>query len=278
MKKKINLGLILSHITLIIACILTVIPIWWILNTALSSRVSIASTKISFIPEGITIKNFIEVLTNDNFLLWLRNSIIFSAGTTLLTLFCATIAAYAFSRFEFKGKKIGLMFFIVLMMLPITAAMVGQFRIFREFGLLNKYTGMILLYSSSAMAFSIWNLKGYFDTIPKSLEEAAVVDGASKVQIFINIILPLSKPALAITALFIFIIPWTDFAAAFLFISDPNKYTLAMGLYQWASDPRNIPWPLFAAGSIVVAAPLAILYLVFQRYIVSGLTVGGVKE
>lgn len=278
MKKKISLGLILSHIILIIACIFTIIPIWWVLNTALSNRVSIASTQISLIPEGFTFNNFIEVFRNKNFTLWLRNSIIFSVGTTLLTLFCATIAAYAFSRFDFKGKKVGLMFFIVLMMLPITAAMVGQFRIFRTFGLLNKYIGMILLYSAGAMAFSIWNLKGYFDTIPKSLEEAALVDGANKLQIFLNVILPLSKPALAITALFIFIVPWTDFAAAFLFISDPDKYTLAMGLYQWASDPRNIPWPLFAAGSIIVAAPLAILYLVFQRYIVSGLTVGGVKE
>jgi arabinogalactan oligomer / maltooligosaccharide transport system permease protein len=278
-KRRLDFGNFITHIVLIIFSLFALFPVWWTIIMALSTpgRISLASTEVNLLPQGFTFGNFEQVFRNANFTMWMKNSFIFAGGTTIFALALATVAAYAFSRFNFPGKKAGLIGFIVFMMLPTTAAMLPQYLLWSRLNLINTYHGMILMYTSGTIAFSIWNLKGYFDTVPKSIEEAAIIDGASKAQVFKNIILPLSTPALVTTALFIFMGPWMDFAGAFIFISDQKKYTFAMGLYTWASDPRNVPWPLFAAGSIVVAAPVAVIYMVFQRYLVSGLTVGGVK-
>lgn len=279
-KNKKVFGHLLTHVVLILFSAITLIPIWWTIKMALSTpgKTSLASTTVNWLPQGFTLSNFTQIITDKNFVMWMKNSFIFSIGTTFFALTLATLAAYAFSRFNFPGKKAGLVGFIVFMMLPTTTALLPQYILWSKLRLLNTYHGMIIMYTAGAMAFSIWNLKGYFDTLPKSIEEAAIIDGASKTQIFTSVVLPLSTPALVTTALFIFMGPWMDFAGAFIFISDPNKYTFAMGLYTWASDPRNVPWPLFAAGSVIVAAPITVIYIAFQKYLVEGLTVGGVKE
>lgn len=262
---------------MITACLITLIPIWWVLHTAFDNRTSMVSTEITLFPKNPTLDNFIEVLTHPSFLTWLRNSFIFSAGTTIFCLALATLAAYAFSRFNFPGKRAGLVSFVVYMMLPATASLVPQLMLIKVLGIKNTYISLILIWSAANMAFAVWNLKGYFDTIPKSIEEAAIVDGASKLQIFTLIMLPLAKPALAITAIFIFTVPWTDYVTSYLFLTDGSMYTLAQGLFGWAADFRTVSWGVFSAGSIIMALPLTIIYLAFQKYIVSGLTVGGVK-
>lgn len=266
-----------SHIFLIIVSLLTFIPIWWVLLTAFDKRVSLVSTDFIIFPKNPTIDNFMEVLTHPKFLMWLKNSFIFASGTTIFALTLATLSAYAYSRFDFPGKKAGLAAYVIYMMLPTTAALIPQLLIIKFLGIKNSYISLILIWSASNMAFAVWNLKGYFDTIPKSLEEAAMIDGASKFQVFTRIILPLAKPALAITAIFIFTAPWTDYVTSYLFLTDASKYTLAQGLYSWAADFKTVSWGVFCAGSIIMALPLTILYVVFQRYLISGLTAGGTK-
>lgn len=266
-----------THIFLIIICLLTFIPIWWVMLTAFDNRVSLVSTDFMLFPKSPTFKNFTEVITHPSFLMWLKNSFIFAAGTTVFALILATLSAYAYSRFEFPGKRLGLASYVIYMMLPTTAALVPQLLIIKYLGIKNSYFSLILIWSAANMAFAVWNLKGYFDTIPKSIEEAAIIDGASKFQIFTKIMLPLAKPAIAITAIIIFTAPWTDYVTSYLFLTDASKYTLAQGLFGWASDFRSVSWGVFCAGSVIMALPLTVLYLVFQKYIVSGLTVGGVK-
>ncbi len=277
MKTKRKTSNFFAHLFLIIVCLLTFVPIYWVLITAFDGRIGLVSTDFIIFPKIPTLENFSKVLTHPDFLMWLKNSFIFAAGTTVFTLTLATLSAYAFSRFDFPGKKAGLASYIVYMMLPTTASLVPQLLVIKYLGIKNSYLSLILIWSAANMAFAVWNLKGYFDTIPKSIEEAATIDGATKFQIFTKIMLPLAKPALAITAIFIFTAPWTDYVTSYLFLTDGTKYTLAQGLYSWAADFRSVSWGAFAAGSIIMAMPLTIVYLVFQKYIVSGLTAGGVK-
>ncbi|EYE88360.1 hypothetical protein Q428_08150 [Fervidicella metallireducens AeB] len=276
-KTKERVSYFFTHLFLIIVCLLTFIPIWWVLLTAFDKRVSLVSTEFLIYPRNPTVDNFIQVLSHPSFVTWLKNSFIFAAGTTIFSLTLATLSAYAYSRFDFPGKKAGLASYVIYMMLPTTAALVPQLLIVKYLGIKNSYLSLILIWSAANMAFAVWNLKGYFDTIPKSIEEAAIIDGASKFQVFTMIMLPLAKPALAITAIFIFTAPWTDYATSYLFLTDASKYTLAQGLFGWAADFKTVSWGVFCAGSIIMALPLTVLYLVFQKYIINGLTVGGVK-
>ncbi|KAB3534103.1 ABC transporter permease subunit [Alkaliphilus pronyensis] len=277
MKNKERISYLFTHLFMITVCAITLVPIWWVLNTALDSRTTLVSTELHLLPQNPTIGNFAEVLTHPKFLLWLKNSFIFAAGTTIFCLTLATLAAYAFSRFDFPGKRSGLASFVVYMMLPATASLVPQLMLIRILGIKNTYLSLILIWSAANMAFAVWNLKGYFDTIPKSIEEAAIVDGATRLQIFTLIMLPLAKPAIAITAIFVFTVPWTDYVTSYLFLSDGTMYTLAQGLFGWAADFKTVSWGVFCAGSIIMALPLTVIYMIFQRYIISGLTVGGVK-
>lgn len=276
-KLKSKIGYLLTHVFLIAVSIATIIPIWWVLLTAFDKRVSLVSTEFMVLPQNPTADNFLVVLSHPNFAMWLKNSFIFASGTTIFTLILATLSAYAYSRFDFPGKKAGLASYVIYMMLPTTAALVPQLLIIKFLGIKNSYFSLIMIWSAANMAFAIWNLKGYFDTISKSIEEAAIIDGASRFQVFTKIMLPLAKPAIAITAIFIFTAPWTDYVTSYLFLTDATKYTLAQGLYGWAADFKTVSWGVFCAGSIIMALPLTIIYLVFQRYIISGLTVGGVK-
>ncbi|KAB3528805.1 sugar ABC transporter permease [Alkaliphilus serpentinus] len=276
-KMKEKISYFFTHLFMITVCMITLVPIWWVLNTALDSRTTLVTTDLYLLPQNPTIQNFTTVLSHPRFLMWLKNSFIFAAGTTIFCLTLATLAAYAFSRFDFPGKKSGLASFVVYMMLPATASLVPQLMLVKVLGIKNTYMSLIFIWSAANMAFAVWNLKGYFDTVPKSIEEAAIVDGASRLQIFTLIMLPLAKPAIAITAIFVFTAPWTDYVTSYLFLSDGSMYTLAQGLFGWAADFRTVSWGVFCAGSIIMALPLTIIYMVFQKYIVSGLTVGGVK-
>lgn len=277
-KKKMKMDHFFTHIALLIYVLITMIPMWWIITTSFDGKaVGMSASSVKLLPAEFSFKNYAEVFSNPNFLTWLKNSFIFAGVTTFFVMVLVTLAAYAYSRFNFPGKKAGMMFFLIVMMLPVTTALIPQYLLMLKMNLVGKYIGVILIYTAMNMTFGIWNLKGYFDTVPKSLEEAAIVDGASKLQLFTNIMLPLAAPAIAVTALIVFTAVWTEFATAFIFINSASKYTLSMGLYSWAADPRNIPYPLFCAGAMVVALPVAIMFMIFQKYIVSGLTAGGVK-
>jgi arabinogalactan oligomer/maltooligosaccharide transport system permease protein len=276
MKDKSKIEKILIYVVLIIITIITVYPILWVFKVAFGGK-SLLSTSLSLIPDDPSLDNFRIVFTEKPFLRWVRNSIIVSVATTIAGLFLATTAAYAFSRFKFPGQRAGMMSLLITQMFPGVLLIVPQFILISEvLHLYGSLLGLIIIYATTALPFCIWVLKGYFDTIPVSLEESATIDGASKARIFWQIILPLSKPSIAITGLFSFMTAWNEFILAATFLDSENKYTLPVGLRSMVGEFSS-EWGNFAASSILVAIPVVALFMAFQKFLVSGLTAGGVK-
>jgi arabinogalactan oligomer/maltooligosaccharide transport system permease protein len=211
------------------------------------------------------------------------NSIRLTSGVALFSLLLAVTAAYTFSRKQFPGRKALMLGIITVLMLPSIATIAPLFVSLNsvrigDFNLRNSLWGVGLAMTSGALPFAIWNLKGYLDTIPKDLEEAAIIDGASPNQVFTRIILPLAVPALAVTFFIGFLGGWTEFALSWQFLTEPKDFTLAMALWNMTGQyAGSIPWSNFAAMSILITLPVAVIYLALQKYIVGGLTIGSVK-
>lgn len=266
------------HGVLILFCIWSVFPVVWILSTSFKFRKDIFTTDIHLIPPQFTLKNYSYLLTFENglFLKWIKNSVMVAGLTTLWGVFLAATCAYAFSRFQFRGKKQGLGLFLLSQMFPGVILIVPLYNIMSRMGLLNQYWGLILAYSSVSLPFCVFMLKGFFDTIPRELEEAALVDGMGAWGTFYRIALPLSIPGIAVTAFFSFITAWNEFMFALTFMTRQSMYTLPVGLRTFVFEFRT-DWHLMSAGAIIVTIPVLIFFLFAQKYLVSGLTAGGVK-
>ena len=226
---------------------------------------------------GSSIKSYLNLFTETDFLLWTWNSIIISFVVTLTGVIFASTGGYALSRFKFKGREFGMVALMTTQMFPATMLLLPFFILLSYLGLINSYIGLIIIYSSTALPFCIWQMKGYYDTIPPSLEESARLDGCTRYQAFYNIILPLSSPALVITALFSFMASWSEYVVAAIILQDPKLYTLPLGLKSFQAS-LSTQWGLYAAGAVVVSIPVCILFISLSRFLVSGLTMGSVKE
>jgi arabinogalactan oligomer/maltooligosaccharide transport system permease protein len=278
------------HVGLACFTLLAIYPVLWVLALSFSGQQSVGLIDLpkdpSFLerlrgvlpwPAHFSIKNFHDVMTEQPFGRWLLNSVLVSVATTALGVFLACTAAYAFSRFRFPGRRAGMLSFLVSQMFPGTLLLVPLYIIIVSWLKLgNSFAGLVLVYSVTAIPFCVWMLKGYFDTIPMEIEESAIMDGASRQTIFFRIILPLAKPAVAVTALFSFMTGWNEFILAATFLEEEAKYTAPVGLKFFVGGFSSL-WGYFAAGSIIVSVPVVVLFLFLQKYLVSGLTAGGVK-
>lgn len=278
------------HLILILATLGTLYPVLWVITIAFSGKQSLAIADVpadpSFFdrlravvpwPQQWSFSNFISVMTDQPFGRWLANSILVSVLTTVVGVFLACTAAYAFSRFKFPGRRVGMMSFLVSQMFPGTLMLIPLYIIIVQvLGLGSNRFGLVIVYATTSVPFSVWMLKGYFDTIPRELEEAALIEGASAGQVFWRIVLPLAKPAVAITALFSFMQSWNEFILAATFMNEENMYTAPVGLRFFVGGFSQ-QWGYFAAGSIIVSLPIVFLFLYLQKYLVSGLTAGSVK-
>jgi arabinogalactan oligomer / maltooligosaccharide transport system permease protein len=274
--RRSKFSIFLTYAILIVVTGITIYPVLWVIKVAFGGT-SLLSTSLSLIPDDFSFDNFVIVFTEKPFLIWLRNSVIVSFVTTISSLFLATTAAYAFSRFRFPGQRSGMLSLLITQMFPGVLMIIPQFiLISKVLHLYGSLWGLVIIYSTTALPFSIWVLKGYFDTIPISLEESATIDGASKGRIFWQIIIPLSKPSIAITGLFSFMTAWNEFILAATFLDDEMKYTLPVGLRDMVGE-FGAEWGNFAASSILVAIPVVVMFMMFQKFLVSGLTAGGVK-
>lgn len=271
------IGLGFLNLVFIIICIISLIPILYAVSLSISGSGGALSSNISFIPEHPTLANYRDILVEEPFLLWLKNSVVLSIGTMVVAMGTALTAAYAFSRYRFRGRMAVLQMLLILNAFPQILSMFAIFRLFRTFHLLNSYIGLIIVYAGSMCIFSIWNMKGYFDTIPIEIEEAAQTDGASGQQILTKIVLPLARPAIIVTAVMVLIFVWNEYLFATTFMMNESSYTLAGGLYQLQSNDYSRSWPLFSAAAILVSIPILIVFFCIQKYMVSGLTAGGVK-
>ena len=236
----------------------------------------IDSNKNGVWDSGSSINSYITLFKNTDFLLWTRNSIFVSLIVTLTGVVFASTSGYALSRFKFKGREFGMTAILTTQMFPATMLLLPFFILLSYLGLINSYIGLIIIYSSTALPFCIWQMKGYYDTIPPSLEESARIDGCSRFQAFYKIILHLSTPALVITALFSFMASWSEYVVAAIILQDPKLYTLPLGLKSFQAS-LSTQWGLYAAGAVVVSIPVIILFISLSKYLVSGLTMGSVK-
>lgn len=271
------LEMALVYLILIIAVFFALFPVWFLFTASIRPGQTLFSTNLAsaLLPTETTLGNYRYMLTQTDFLLWIRNSFYISVLTTIATLFIATPAAYAFSRFRFPGRSNLLLLFLALQSFPAVMALVPLYLLLQSIGLLN-HAGLILAYSAGALVFNIWNMKGYFDTIPIDLGEAALIDGATPTQAFLRVVLPLARPVLAITALFSFLAGWNEYIMAQTILNSSAAYTAPVGLFILQND-KAVPWGYFAAGSLMVSVPVMILFLSLQRNLVSGLTAGGSK-
>jgi arabinogalactan oligomer/maltooligosaccharide transport system permease protein len=278
------------HAFLVLVVLYTVYPILWVVSIAFSGTQSLAIADVPPNPTALdriravipwpqhwSMQNFVSVLSDQPFGRWILNSFGVAVATTAMGVALACTAAYAFSRFKFPGQRTGMMSFLVSQMFPGTLMLIPLYIIVVQWlGLGSSRLGLVLIYATTSVPFSVWMLKGYFDTIPKELEEAAVIEGASAGTIFRRIVLPLATPAIAITALFSFMSAWNEFILAATLMDKEEMYTAPVGLRFFVGGFSQ-QWGYFAAGSIIVSVPVVVLFLYLQKYLVSGLTAGSVK-
>jgi len=281
------------HLVGVVACLFALFPIWFIVSAALSRDDSVSGT--TFFPNHWTGHNFSAILQNkvldksnssyvdSHFLRWLGNTLIISITTAIGTVLLGALAAYAFSRFRFKGRRMGMLALLLIQMFPQILLVVAIYLIVLNvggiFGVigLNTYTGLIIVYLGGAMGVNTWLIKGFFDTIPKELDESARVDGATPAQIFWGVVLPLAAPILVVIGLISFISSLNEFAIASALMQTSPRFPLALGMHGFIDQQYGQRWGPFAAGVVLAAIPAAALFISLQKWIVGGLTQGAVK-
>ncbi|MDE6386183.1 MAG: sugar ABC transporter permease [Lachnospiraceae bacterium] len=274
-KKRIRLTCL--NLFYIGVCFLGLVPIIYVFLLSVSGGGGALKTGLSILPEKFTLDNYRRIIVEEPFLRWLLNSVVLSVGTMVIAMGTSVLASYAFSRFRFVGKNASMQILLLLNAFPQILSMFAIFRLFRLMNLLDSHVGLIFIYAGSMCIFSIWNMKGYFDSIPIEIEEASKIDGASNFQLILRIILPLARPAIIVTAVMVLIFVWNEYLFATTFMLKEESYTLAGGLYQLQANDYSRSWPLFSAAAILVSIPILIIFFCFQKYMVSGLTAGGVK-
>jgi len=279
MQRRTRSMLEVAGIYLIIGVMTVIIfyPLAWAIGLSFSAGTSVYSSSI--FPKEPTLEHYRWLFTSpdSNYLTWYRNTLYVSILNSLLSVVFTSMTAYALSRFDFVGRKSGMYAFLLLQMFPVMMAMVALYIFLNLIGLLNTWIGLVLIYVGGQIPFNAWLVKGYMDTISRELDDAAKIDGAGPIRLFIRILLPLIMPILAIVALTNFMLPIFDFILPSIILHDKSKYTLAVGLYQFVNERYSSNFTVFTAGAILIAVPIAAVYLFLQKYLISGLAAGGTK-
>ena len=271
------------HLLGLVVCMYAVFPILYILSTSLYPNNDINNTTALF--QEFSPQNYIDLFAQETrpFARWYTNTVYIGLVTSIGSVFLSALAAYAFSRLRFKGRRAGLLSLILMQMFPSILGLVAIFGLLSDIGQvfpiigLNSQLGLILVYMGGALGAGTYLMYGFFNTVPKEIDEAATIDGASHARIFFSIILRLVAPVLAVQMLLSYIGVTSDYVLASILLSDPNQLTLATGLQQFIYDPYSKDWSMFAAGAVLSALPSLVLFLFLQKYITSGLTGGAVK-
>jgi arabinogalactan oligomer/maltooligosaccharide transport system permease protein len=276
LKKDGPLKLAAIYAIVVLFVIVAVYPILQVFSISLRPRATLLSDSLAIIPDGATWDNYVSLFRDRPFLLWIRNSLFVTVVVMLTGTALASTAGYAFSRFRFPGRATGLLSLLVTQMFPATMLLLPLYIMMAKLQLVNTFLGLVVIYSSTALPFCVWQMKGYYDTIPVSLEEAARIDGLGRFGSFYRVILPLATPALVITALFSFMSAWTEYIVAAQVLTYEEMFTLPIGLKSFQSN-MSTEWGLYAAGALIVSIPAMALFLALSRYLIGGLTLGGVK-
>jgi arabinogalactan oligomer / maltooligosaccharide transport system permease protein len=279
-----TLNVIVKTAIAILASAFAIYPVIWIFSTALNPANSLVNS--SLIPANASLINFQRLTTDPQhpFLLWIFNSVKVSGITAIIIVALTSVAAYSFSRFRYRGRRAGLLTILLIQLFPNTLAIVALFLLLQTIGNipglswlgLNTHGGLILIYSGGALGFNTWLMKGFFDSIPKELDEAAIIDGASRWQAFWQVILPLARPIIAVMGILAFIGAYGDFLIARVMLKSSDNYTLMVGLSLLVQG-RTTDWGTFAASAILGAMPIVLIFLIGQKQLIGGLSSGAVK-
>jgi arabinogalactan oligomer/maltooligosaccharide transport system permease protein len=277
MKTQDFIRLTLSYLVILVVSAIIIYPVLWIIGSSFNPGNSLSGSSI--IPKNASLDHYRELFdtSKSDYLLWYWNTLKICFSTMVIAVAMIALMAYSFSRYRFIGRKNGLMTFLILQMIPNFAALIAIYVLAVVTKLIDTHIALILIYVGGLLPMNTWLAKGYFDTIPKELDESARMDGAGHFRIFWQIILPLAKPILAVIALFSFITPFADFILARVILRSSDKFTLAVGLYDLVANNFGAEFTKFAAGAVLIAIPISLLFLSLQRYLISGLTAGGIK-
>lgn len=273
-KKK--LKTILVNGELLLVSLIVLIPVVWIIMSSFNKGQGLSTA--SFLPKEFTLDNYINLFKKTEFAKWFMNTLKIAIINAAISVILILITAWVLSRFHFKGKRQGLLFILVLSMFPSFLSMTAIYTLFMVMGLLNKPLALVIIYTAGAIPYNVWLVKGYIDGISTSIDEAAYIDGSSKLRTFFSIILPMSKPIIVYCVVSQFMMPWMDFILPNLLLTGDNSRTVAVGLYAMIATDQNSNFTAFAAGAVIIAIPITILYLLFQRFLVEGITAGASKE
>lgn len=266
---------VLLHLTLLTASAIAVVPVVWILLSSFKPANRILSSEIKLIDQP-TLDNYVNVLTNTAFMTWFGNSVVVAVFTMAFGIFMAATAGYALSRFNFPGRRSLMWTFLITQMFPVAILIVPIYSIMATLGLINTRTSLVIAYLTVAVPFCTWMLKGYFDTIPRDLDEAASLDGLGPFSTFWRVILPLARPGLAVTMFYTFLTAWGEVAYATAFLQTDNKFTLGYGLQTFVPQ-FNKQWEFLTPAAILITIPAALVFMLAQRHLIGGLAAGATK-
>ncbi|MDR0670669.1 MAG: sugar ABC transporter permease [Treponema sp.] len=272
-KVKKILGTALIYLDLIIVAVVVIYPLLWVLGTSLNSRSGVTG---SVLPAAPTLDNYIRLFTKTKYGAWYLNTLVVAILTTIFSIVLHTMTAFVFARFRFRGRKMGLLFVMILQLFPSFMGLTALYMVALNFGMLNNLMMLVIIYVAGGIPQNIWLVRGYMLNIPRSLDEAAFIDGASKPQLFFNVILPLSLPIITFISVTSFMGPWMDYMLPRYLINQNEKRTLAIGLFDMISGSNN-DVTAFCAGSVLVAIPITCLYMIFQKFLLEGLMAGANK-
>jgi arabinogalactan oligomer/maltooligosaccharide transport system permease protein len=273
--RRINTGIVLLFLVLISFIVLY--PIVYVVSAAFSPGTSIASLSIIPFGDGFTTKHFDHLFKNTNYVKWFQNTLIIAVSTSFCTIFVSSLGAYVFSRFHFTLKKGMMLTMLILQIFPSFVGMVAIYVILLRIGGLDTLWGLVLVYLAGNIPYNTWMVKSYLDTIPKSLDEAARIDGANHFLIFRRIIMPIAKPIIIFLGISSFTAPWMDFIFPKMVLRSPEKQTLALGLFSFVTEKKN-EFTNFAAGAVLIAVPFIIFFVITQKTMVTSLGGSAVKE
>ncbi|MCL2004208.1 MAG: sugar ABC transporter permease [Oscillospiraceae bacterium] len=266
----------LIYIALIIVAIIVLYPLLWVIGSSFNPINSLGRTSI--IPQSSTLKNYVRLIQETDYIKWYLNTGYLAVVTMFFSVLLNTLTAFVFARFNFKGKRAGLLSVMILQTFPGIMGLTALYMIALSFGMLNNLNMLVIIYVGGSIPFNVWLVKGNLQNLPKSIDEAAYMDGATKLQVFTRIILPLSKPIISFIALTSFMAPWMDYMLPRFLINNMELRTLAVGLYEM-SDPLNntSDFTAFCAGTILIAVPITLLYMICQKFLIFGLAAGANK-
>ncbi|MDI6762594.1 MAG: carbohydrate ABC transporter permease [Thermodesulfobacteriota bacterium] len=262
---------------LILVSIYALLPFIWMLSTSLKTEAEAFRVPPTWIPIKSTLDAYVSMWTKKNFGIYFLNSAVISLATAVLSTFFGALAGYGFSRFVFKGRKFLIGFFLATQMLPGVLLVGPYFKILSKFGLYDTRTGLVIAFLTICLPFSTWMMKGFIDRVPDALDQAALVDGCSRLGVFFRVILPISAPGMVATIIFAFLLAWGDLLWVICLTSTESMVTVTLGIARTVGEFQII-WPMLMAGALMGGMPAIILYLLLQRLLVQGLTAGAVKE